>query len=266
MGHQLYLQVVFACIHPGQKSKLKNKMNYKVKLQHFEGPLDLLLFFIKRDELDIRDIPISKITKEFLDYINYLQELDLEVAGDFIVMAAELMQIKVKMLLPREAETGEEEDPRADLVRRLLEYKRFKEITEKLAELEFEQKKLFYRKCFHNDPKTFSLEEQEESLKDITMYKLITAFKNAMDRAPKKVYHDIELLNVSIEEQMSYIVDFFHAREEGSFIELISHMSEKMRIIVTIIALLELIKAKIVGIKPMNEYEEDFIVYKINNS
>ncbi len=241
-------------------------MNYKVRLQQFEGPLDLLLFFIKRDELDIRDIPISKITKEFLDYINYLQELDLEVAGDFIVMAAELMQIKVKMLLPRETENVEAEDPRAELVRRLLEYKRFKEITEKLSELEAEQKKLFFRKAFHHDPKTITLEDQEESLKDITMFKLITAFKRAMDRAPKKIYHDIEFINVTLEEQMSYIVDFFRARDEGSFIELISPMTEKIRIIVTIIALLELIKSHIVGIKPRADDEDDFIIYKIKNS
>lgn len=241
-------------------------MSYKVRLQQFEGPLDLLLFFIKRDELDIKDIPISKITKEFLDYINYLQELDLEVAGEFIVMAAELMQIKVRMLLPREQEDVEAEDPRAELVRRLLEYKRYKEITEKLSELESEQKKLFFRQSFHNDPKTFTLEDQEESLKDLTIFKLISAFKRAMDRAPKKIYHDIELLNVTLEEQMSYIVDFFRAREEGSFLELISHMTEKIRIIVTIIALLELIKAQIIGIKPFVDKEDDFIIYKIKNN
>ena len=93
---------------------------YRVKLQEFEGPCDLLLFFIKRDELDIYDIPIARITKEFLEYLHYMQELDLEVAGDFIVMAAELMQIKVRMLLPRPVEDEEEQDPRADLVRRLL--------------------------------------------------------------------------------------------------------------------------------------------------
>src|SRR5436189_4726838 len=98
-------------------------MTYRIKLSEFEGPLDLLLFYIKRDELDIYDIPISRITKEFLEYLLLLQELDLEVAGDFIVMAAELMQIKVKMLLPNAPGEEEEEDPRAELVRRLLEYK-----------------------------------------------------------------------------------------------------------------------------------------------
>ena len=108
---------------------------YKVKLTEFEGPLDLLLFFIKRDELDIYDIPISKITKEFLEYLHLLTELDLEIAGDFIVVAAELMQIKVRMLLPKAPGEVEEDDPRAELVRRLLEYKRFKEASMMLATL-----------------------------------------------------------------------------------------------------------------------------------
>jgi segregation and condensation protein A len=238
-------------------------MSYKIKLQQFEGPLDLLLFFIKRDELDILDIPISRITKEFLEYINYLQELDLEIAGDFIVMAAELMQIKVKMLLPREPGMEEEGDPRAELVRRLLEYKRFKEITEQLSNLEFEQRKLFFRKTFHNDPKKILLEDQEEGLKDITMYKLITAFKRAISRIPKRIYHDIELLNVTIDEQISYIIDFFRVRDEGTFLELISHMTEKIRIIVTLIAMLELMKAQVLGIRPAEDSEDDFVVYKI---
>ncbi len=104
---------------------------YRVKLSDFEGPLDLLLFFIKRDELDIYDIPIAKITKEFLEYLQYLTELNLDIAGEFIVTAAELMQIKAAMLLPRpEGENEEEFDPRAELVRRLLEYKRWKEMAE----------------------------------------------------------------------------------------------------------------------------------------
>jgi len=238
------------------------ELTYRVKLQTFEGPLDLLLFFIKRDELDIYDIPISKITKEFLDYLHLLQELDLEVAGDFIVMAAELMQIKVRMLLPRGPGEEEEQDPRAELVRRLLEYKRYKEASALLATLEHEQTKLFYRKDFHSDPKKITLEDQEEGLKDITMYNLISAFKKVLDSVPKKVYHDIELLNVSIDEQMSFIADVFRLREELSFFELVSHMTEKIRIIVTIIAMLEMIKNKIIGIRPA-DYGDDFMIYKI---
>ena len=239
-------------------------MTYRVRLQTFEGPLDLLLFFIKRDELDIYDIPISKITKEFLEYLHLLQELDLEVAGDFIVMAAELMQIKVKMLLPRGPGEEEEEDPRAELVRRLLEYKRYKEASTILATLEHEQTKLFYRKDFHSDAKTITLEDQEESLKDITMFNLISAFKRVLDSVPKKVYHDIELLNVTIDEQMSFIADVFRLKDEITFFELVSHMTEKIRIIVTIIAMLEMVKNKIIGIRP-TDYEDDFIIYRIRS-
>jgi len=237
---------------------------YRVKLQMFEGPLDLLLFFIKRDELDIYDIPISKITKEFLEYLHLLQELDLEVAGDFIVMAAELMQIKVKMLLPKAPGEDEEEDPRAELVRRLLEYKRFKEASTVLERLEFEQTKLYYRQGFHSDPKKVSLEDQEESLKNITMFNLMAAFKRVLDSVPKRVYHDIELMNVTIDEQMGYIADVFRMRDETTFFELVSHMTEKIRIIVTIIAMLEMVKNKIIGIRPAS-YEDDFVLYKIGS-
>jgi segregation and condensation protein A len=235
---------------------------YRIKLPTFEGPLDLLLFFIKRDELDIYDIPISRITKEFLNYIQLLQELDLEVAGDFIVTAAELMQIKVRMLLPREPGEEEDVDPRADLVKRLLEYKRYKEASAVLSVLEGESGKLFYRMGFHSDSKKVTLEDQEVSLKNVTMFNLIASFKRVLDNVPKKIYHDIELLNVTIDEQMSYIADVFRLREEISFFELVSHMTEKIRIIVTIIAMLEMVKNKIIGFKEA-EHEDDFIIYKL---
>jgi len=212
--------------------------------------------------LDIYDIPIARITKEFLEYIQMMQELDLEIAGDFIVMAAELMQIKVRMLLPQEQGEDEEQDPRAELVRRLLEYKRFKEASTVLSALEDESGKLFYRLGFHSDPKKVTLEDQQESLKHITMFNLISAFKKVLDSVPKKIYHDIELMNVTIDEQMSYIADVFRMKKEISFFELVSHMTEKIRIIVTIVAMLELVKNKIVGIRP-TDHDDDFIIYKI---
>ena len=238
-------------------------MTYRVKLTEFEGPLDLLLFFIKRDELDIYDIPISRITKEFLEYLHYMQELDLEIAGDFIVVAAELMQIKVRMLLPKAPGEEEEEDPRAELVRRLLEYKRYKEASAVLQKLEEEQLKLHYRQGFHSDPKKVTLEDQEESLKNITMFNLISAFKKVLDSVPKRIYHDIELMNVSIDEQMSYIADLMRIREEVGFFEMVSHMTEKIRIIVTIIAMLEMARNKLIGMRPA-AHEDDFIIYKLN--
>jgi segregation and condensation protein A len=237
---------------------------YRVKLQNFEGPLDLLLFFIKRDELNIYDIPISKITNDFVEYLHYMQTLDLDVASEFIVMAATLMQIKVKMLLPRE-EGEEEEDPREELVRRLLEYKRFKETAEQLEYLDGEARKIYYRQAFHQDPKRIALEDQEEGLKDITLFNLISSFKKVMDRIPKKVYHDVEMVNVTIDEQISYLLDFFRIRKEGTLLELISHMTEKIRIIVTFIALLELMKNQVLGIKPI-EGKDDILVYKIAHS
>ncbi len=234
---------------------------YRVKLQTFEGPLDLLLFFIKRDELDIYDIPISKITKEFLEYLHFMQELDLEVAGDFIVMAAELMQIKVRMLLPKAPGEEEEEDPRSELVRRLLEYKRFKEASAVLSSLEDESVKLYYRQDFHSDPKKVALEDQE-SLKHVTMFNLIASFKKVLDSVPQKIYHDVELLTVSIDEQMSFIADTFRLRDEITFFELVSHMSEKIRIIVTIVAMLEMVKNRIIALRPA-DYDDDFVIFKV---
>jgi segregation and condensation protein A len=234
---------------------------YRVKLQEFEGPLDLLLFFIKRDELDIYDIPISRITKEFLEYIHYMTVLDLEVAGDFIVMAAELMQIKVRMLLPAAPGEDEELDPRAELVRRLLEYKRFKEASAVLSILETESVKLYYRQGFHSDPRHVTLEDQEESLKNITMFNLISAFKKVLDSTPKKIFHDVELFNVTIDEQMSYIADVFRYKDQVTFFELVAHMTEKLRVIVTVMAMLEMVKNRLIALKPA-QYEDDFIIVR----
>src|SRR5512139_2265702 len=146
---------------------------YRVKLTEFEGPLDLLLFFIRRDELEITDIPISRITQEFLEYLHLMASLDLEVAGEFIVMAATLMQIKVRMLLPRDENAEEEEDPRAELVRRLVEYKRYKEMSQRMSSMESEQRKVYYRRFFVADPKLEPAEDTQDSLKDISLFNLI---------------------------------------------------------------------------------------------
>jgi segregation and condensation protein A len=221
---------------------------YRVKLTEFEGPLDLLLFFIKRDELDIYNIPISRITQEFLEYLHVMAQLDLEVAGDFIVMAATLMQVKVKMLLPRDATAEEEEDPRSELVRRLIEYKRFKEMSQQMATIEEEQRKVYYRKFFAADTRVLP-EEEEDLLKDISLFNLITAFKAAMDHMPKKVVHEVNLSNVSVDEQMSFVMDFLRVNGPSTLLALVYHMTEKVRIIVTIIAILELTKNKVIALE-----------------
>lgn len=229
---------------------------YRVKLSEFEGPLDLLLFFIKRDELDIHNIPIAKITKDFLEYLHLMATLDLEVAGDFILMAATLMQIKVKMLLPRVEGAEDEEDPRAELVRRLIEYKRFKEMSVHMEKMDDEQRRIYYRRFFHADPREHLPGEEEENLKDVTLFNFIAAYKTALEHMPRKVIHEVEMLNVSVDEQMSFTLDFLRVHGQTTLLGLVSHMSEKIRVIVTVIALLEMAKNKLVSLHSTEGYDD----------
>ena len=233
---------------------------YRVKLSDFEGPLDLLLFFIKRDELDIYDIPIARITKEFLEYLQYLQELDLDIAGEFIVTAAELMQIKAQMLLPHEGDEEEEFDPRAELVRRLLEYKRWKEMAEELEKMQMHQRKLAYRGNFKNDPKTIEEDDTDNMIKDVTLFDLIAAFQFAVNKMPRKHVHEIDKLNVTVDEQMEFILNLFKDRDEMSFFEIALAMTEKIRVVVTFLALLEMMKSKIIAISQFESYGDITIV------
>jgi segregation and condensation protein A len=235
---------------------------YRVKLTDFEGPLDLLLFFIKRDELDIYDIPISRITKEFFEYLHLMATLDLEVAGDFIVMAATLMQIKVRMLLPRDETAVDEEDPRAELVRRLVEYKRYKEMTGELGGMEEEQRRVYYRRFFQADTRVMAEGEDEEFLQDISLFNLIAAYKAALDQMPKKIVHEVRLLNVSVDEQMSFVLDFLRVHGSSTLLQLVAHMMDKIRIIVTVMAILELTKNKAVSIAPV-EGKDDIAIRPI---
>jgi len=237
---------------------------YKIKLEKFEGPLDLLLFFIKRDELDIYDIPISSITKEFLEYVNLIKMLDLEVAGDFILMASTLMHIKARMLLPREIdEKGEEIDPRAELVKALLEYKRYKEMSEELSFFESNQRMLKYRGNFSSDLKE-APHEFETLLKNVSIYDLAKAFKKAIEQVKEVPVHEIKIEKISIDEQMDFIFGMLNENREIEFLIMIKDITEKIRIVVTFIALLELVKSGMIGIK-VTQNINDFVIYKINN-
>ena len=237
---------------------------YTIKLNDFEGPLDLLLFFIKRDELDIYDIPIASITREFLDYMHLLQQFDLEIAGEFLVMAAELMQIKVKMLLPPEQSDEEELDPRANLVQRLVEYKRFKEMSLQMKNFEEEQMKVHYRGYRSADEHVVEEETGEDMIRDVTFFDLIASFKFAMDRMPKKFIHEIEKLNVTVEEQIAYIEEYFSRRSEATFYDLIKDFSERIRIVVTFLALLEVIRAKKIIIRQLQPFGDLSIMRNVN--
>lgn len=238
---------------------------YVVSLSNFEGPLDLLLFFIKRDELDIYDIPIARITEEFLLYTQALQALDLEQAGEFIVMAATLMQIKAKMLLPKPErgpdEEDDEEDPRAELVRRLLEYKQYKEVAEKLKVREDEQRYVYYRQYFKADERIVHEETAEDALRNVTLYDLLTAFKRALDKAPKKTVHVVERISYTIEEQTDYVLSLFTHRSQVTFFEIVGRL-ERVGIIVTFLALLELIRNKVVAFQQEENFD-DILLYKL---
>lgn len=238
---------------------------YKIKLQSFEGPLDLLLFFIRRDELDIYDIPISRITKEFMEYLHMLEQLDLEVAGEFLLMAATLMQIKVKMLLPKEIDSkGEEIDPRQELVEALLQYKRYKEVSEELSFMEANQRKIHYRGNYEADEKE-NQPELNTLLKNVTLYDLMKAFKKVlMDRKPEPV-HEIKKFNVTIDEQIDYILGRLEEEERIGFIDLVKDMKEKLRVIVTFIALLELVKMEAIGLEETHVFNE-FAIYRLSEN
>jgi segregation and condensation protein A len=221
---------------------------YRVKLTEFEGPLDLLLFFIRRDEIDIYNIPISSITREFFEYLHLMASLDLEVAGEFIVMAATLMQIKVRMLLPRDENAPDEEDPRSELVRRLIEYKRFKEMAGVLDVRERQERGKYYRKFFAADTKIQLEDDQEPLLKDVSLFNLIAAYKSALEHMPRKVVHEVQLLSVTVDEQISFVLDFLRVHGSTTLIGLVAHMTEKLRIIVTVMAVLELTKNRAISL------------------
>jgi segregation and condensation protein A len=235
---------------------------YKISLKDFEGPLDLLLFFIKRDELNIYDIPISNILKEFLEYMHQIEELDLEVAGEFIMMASTLMHIKARMLLPRDAdEKGEDIDPREELVQRLLEYMRYKEMTVELSSLESRRRRITFRKYFKHD-EIHEPHDFDVLLKNITLYDLTKTFKRIIDSLPKITEHQINRLNISAEEQVQYILNKLSDKGEIDFYELVSCMVEKIRVIVTFIVLLELVKSQTILIRG-GETPNNFIISKI---
>lgn len=217
---------------------------YRVQLQNFEGPLDLLLFFIRRDELDIYDIPIAYITDQFIEYIHLMDELDLGVASEFIFMASTLMSIKVKMLLPRENtedEAFDETDPRYELVQSLLEYKRYKEVGAELAEMDLTARNSYRRSFFL--PDLVDEAPDEEPLKDVTIFDLISAYKMILNKvAREEVVHKIELVKTNIEKQSIYIIDKIRRSGRLAFWDLCEGLSDRITVIVTFLAILELVR------------------------
>jgi len=223
---------------------------YTVKLDAFEGPLDLLLFLIRKNEVNVYDIPISLITEQYLQYINILQELNLDLAGEFLVMAATLIHIKSKMLLPRpetaEDATGEEEDPREALVRRLLEHQKYRAAAELLHEREL------VRGAQHARPdervEAVVGEDYEPEL-EVDLFSLMAAFKGVLERASRKPRMVIPPEQISIEDRMAQLLARLSETEACGFEDLFADGDgSKPFLIVTFLALLEMIRLKLVRV------------------
>jgi segregation and condensation protein A len=233
-------------------------MSYQVKLQVFEGPLDLLLFLIKKEEIDIYSVQIAKITQQYLEYIELMEMLDLEIAGEFILMAATLMRIKARMMLPVEGEEGEEvEELKDELIRSLIEYKRFKEVSETLSNIEFEERKRFARSFSYEQelkPDDFySLSE------DYSIFDLITVLKNVLDRIPERNYYAIKREKMSVEKHMEFVMSLFGSNEKLSFMDIISDAKDKLFIVVTFLAVLELSKRRLINLRQVQPFQDIFM-------
>jgi len=235
---------------------------YQIKLQRFEGPFDLLLFFIERDELDIQDIPIGKITSDFLQYMQEMAELNIELAAEFILVAATLIRIKARMLLPRPEldEAGVEIDPRADLAARLLEYKRYKAVTEELKFMEDHRQSLVPR---GNKAEELKQVEAglgiEQDLLHVDLYKLLKYFHQAVARgaARVKVTHKVTPYPYSIAAQRNYLANRLNNKEFTSFLDLFEDFTDKMHAIFTFLAMLEMMQVGRLEIR-LEEVFNDF--------
>jgi len=215
---------------------------FTVKLENFEGPLDLLLYFIKRDKIDIYDIPISKITKEYIDTINRAKKLNVGIAGEFILMASMLTRLKTRMLLPRkEDEEGLEiDDPRSVLVDQLVQYKTFKNIANQLQTIQNNNKDIFYR------PNDINLSDIERSpaefLREVSLFDISKIFKEALSNAPTDDNFYLERQTISLIDQRQFIISNFDKKGILLLNKLVKKLNNKLEIIVTFLALLEMIK------------------------
>lgn len=221
--------------------------NYKVKIDLFEGPFDLLLFFIERDELDIYDIDISKITQDFLDYIKALESLNIDVASEFVYMAATLMKIKSRSLIPRKQldEEGNEIDPRKELVQRLLEYKQFKDVIDDFKKMEAARVLMHERGDFSKEVRAIANKAMVDiELESLTLFKLLQTFNNTMSRfedRKNRTYHEIVKFPYTIETQSSFIRTKVSGGKRLSFKNLFEGVRDRVEAIVTFLALLEML-------------------------
>lgn len=222
----------------------QTELPYQVRIENFEGPLDLLLHLIKKNEINIYDIPIAMIAQQYLAYVEAMTDLNLNVAGEFLVMATTLLQIKSKMLLPVD-ETAEDEedgpDPREELVRRLLEYKTYKEAARQLDGQEKMWREIFSREQGVPEP----VETDETMLENISLFDLVDALKGILDRNPGKQFIEIMPDNLTVRERMNVILEMLEGKDSVLFVDLFEESCHRLVVIVTFLAMLELIRLRV---------------------
>lgn len=227
---------------------MAEQQTFEIKLPQFEGPFDLLLFFIERDELDIHDIPISRITNEFLDYLHSMTQLNIELASEFILVAATLMRIKAKMLLPRKEldEFGNEIDPRKELVDRLLDYKRYKEVISDLETLETDRQLKIQRGNILMEHEVLAKKHSNEmELSTVNLFVLLKVFEKVMDRyrnKPQVQDHVVFRYDYTIEEESLGIVSYCRGKKNVQFIELFNSCKDKFQAVFRFLSILDLIQ------------------------
>ncbi|HMU98211.1 MAG TPA: segregation/condensation protein A [Chitinophagales bacterium] len=225
---------------------------FLIHLPQFEGPFDLLLFFIERDELDIEDIPIFKITKDFLNYIHHLERLNIEVASEFMLVAASLMRIKAKMLLPRKEldEQGNEIDPRQELIQQLVEYKKIKEVVEEIKDLEAQRSLRHTRgnqKAEVED--LIKILADDVELETVSLIKLMRAYQRALDKyktRTEKITHKIVQYEYTIEEERNKLASLIKEKKKSSFEEILTACENKMHAVFIFLGMLELIQQQVI--------------------
>ena len=227
--------------------------SYTIVLPQFEGPFDLLLFFIERDELDIQDIPIAKVTDDFLEYIRHMERMNIDMASEFILVAATLCRIKAKMLIPRKQldEEGNEIDPREELIQRLLEYKRYKSVLEEMREMEEARSQKNPRGNVSKELKAIATKALVDSeLESLNLFKLLKAFERVVQRfddTHPKTVHQIIRFDYTIEEQQTRILESLKKGKKATFKSVFGECRNRIHAIVTFLSLLELLNSGVVA-------------------
>jgi segregation and condensation protein A len=237
----------------GNDSSSVGEAPYTIRLDMFEGPLDLLLHLIHKNELDITNIPIALITEQYLEYLKLMKVLNLDIAGEYLLMASTLLYIKSKTLLPTssEEEEEEEEDPRAELIRRLLEYQKYKEVA-----AELEKRPMLDRDVFMRSTSTEIEEVGGEERVEVTLFELVEAFRKILERVKIEEFHEVILDRISVEERVQELLSLLQREKRSiAFHLLFPEQASRRVIIITFLAILELVKMKLVRIFQLAPFE-----------